>query len=295
MRLGQFYDASTDRPWAGIIHNNETVINIEEAATAAGLSLPPQMVDILAEWRWFDKLELISEFAIEQDVGIIDAATVNKTAPIHLPEKVVACGLNYRDHAAEGGHDIPESPVLFSMYPRSIIGPEEAITWDPTLTEQVDYEAELVVIIGAEVRNVDPEEAWDVIAGYTIGNDVSARDLQHGDGQWIRGKSLDTFAPIGPDIVTTDEVPDPHALSIWTDVNGERLQSSSTENLIFGVNELISFCSQAFTLSPGDVLFTGTPPGVGIYREPPVLLDEGDTVSIGVEKLGILSNTCTHS
>jgi len=147
-------------------------------------------------------------------------------------------------------------------------------------------------VIGTEARRVSPEDALDHVAGFTVGNDVSARDIQHGDGQWVRGKSLDSFAPTGPEIVTTDEIADPHDLDIWAEVNGERLQESSTSNLIFGIDELVSVCSQAFTLKPGDLLFTGTPPGVGVYREPPVLLEDGDEVSIGVEGLGELTNYC---
>ena len=292
MRLGQFHSASDAEPWAGIVHESGDVINIGAAAAQAGIDLPTQLVDILQEWEWETKLELVETYAVENDVGIEDPSSSVQTAPILSPEKVVACGLNYRDHAEEGGHDIPESPVLFAMFPRSLIGPDEDIEWNSSLTQKVDYEAELVVVIGSEAKEVDPDEAWDAIAGYTVGNDVSARDLQHGDGQWVRGKSLDRFAPIGPELVTRDEVDDPHSLEIWTEVNGERVQSSSTDELIFGVNELVSFCSQAFTLSPGDVLFTGTPPGVGVYREPPILLDDGDEVSVGIEELGVLRNSC---
>ena len=159
---------------------------------------------------------------------------------------------------------------------------------------EVDYEGELAVVIGRRASYVDRAQALDHVAGFTVGNDVSARDLQHGDGQWVRGKSLDSFAPIGPELVTTDEVGDPHDLDVWAEVNGERLQDSSTSNLIFGVDELVSFCSRAFTLRPGDLLFTGTPPGVGVYRDPPVLLEDGDEVTIGVEGVGELTNACEY-
>jgi 2-keto-4-pentenoate hydratase/2-oxohepta-3-ene-1,7-dioic acid hydratase in catechol pathway len=199
---------------------------------------------------------------------------------------------DYVDHAEEGDNPIPEEPVLFSKFPTSVNGPGGTIEWDPDLTGKFDYEAELVVVIGEEARHVDEADVLDHVAGYLVGNDVSARDLQHGDGQWIRGKSLDTFAPIGPELVTPDKVDDPGTLDIWTEVNGERLQESTTSNLIFGVEELIAFCSRAFTLTLGDLLFTGTPPGVGVYREPPVLLSDGDEVTVGIEGIGELHNKC---
>lgn len=294
MRITHFRSVADEAPWAGIVRDDGTVINVAEAGWLAGFDIPPNISDILAQWEWEDKLESIARFAEESGEGIYDRSDVDRLAPILRPDKIICVGLNYADHAAEGGRDPPETPVLFSKFPNTIIGPDENISWDPTVTEKVDYEAELVVVIGEEVRDIEPEEAWDAIAGYTVGNDVSARDIQHGDGQWIRGKSLDTFAPLGPELVTTDAVDDPHDLDIYAEVNGERLQDSSTEHLIFGVDFLISFISKTSTLFPGDVLFTGTPPGVGVYREPPVLLEEGDEVTIGVEELGTITNECSY-
>mgnify|MGYP000138554051 FL=1 len=288
MRVGQ-YGADGERPWCGI-ETDEGVVALPEAGAAAGVDIPRTTDELLDTWEWERKADLAVEHAVETGEGLHDPDDLDRHAPVSDPEKVVCVGLNYRDHAEEGGNPIPDTPVLFSKFPTTVNGPGNTVRWDPDLTEKVDYEAELVVVIGEETRRVDTEEAMDHVAGFTVGNDVSARDLQHGDGQWIRGKSLDGFAPTGPELVTTDEVDDPHDLDIWTEVNGERLQDSSTEEFIFGVDELVSFCSQAFTLEPGDLLFTGTPPGVGVYREPPVLLEDGDEVTVGVEGLGELTN-----
>jgi 2-keto-4-pentenoate hydratase/2-oxohepta-3-ene-1,7-dioic acid hydratase in catechol pathway len=291
MRLGQ-YTTNTEQPWCGARTDDETVVKLAEAGAAAGIDLPRQSTDLLAGWEWQRKAELAVEHAAETGVGVYEHDDLDQHAPVRHPQKVVCVGLNYRDHAEEGDNPIPDEPVLFSKFPTTITGPESTISWNPGLTEKVDYEAELVVVIGEEARRVDEDEGLEHVAGYLVGNDVSARDLQHGDGQWVRGKSLDGFAPVGPELITADEVDNPHDLEIWAEVNGERLQESTTANLIFGIDELVSFCSQAFTLEPGDLIFTGTPPGVGVYREPPVLLEDGDEVTIGIEKLGELTNTC---
>lgn len=294
MRLGTFRSAGSMETWVGIVLDGESVVNVGEAGPAAGCPLPNDPSELLGVWGWRRKLELIGEYAAQTGIGVTPREDLETLAPVPSPGKVVAVGLNYSDHAAEGGHDVPETPVLFAKFPSSVIGPKQPITWDPTVAEKVDYEAELVVVIGETAARVDEETAADAIAGYTVGNDVSARDIQHGDGQWVRGKSLDTFAPIGPEIVTPDELPAPPELDIWTEVNGERLQDSSTENLIFGVAELVSFISQTTTLYPGDLIFTGTPPGVGVYRDPPALLSEGDSVSVGIEGIGVLTNECQY-
>lgn len=290
MRLGQYRTTDAELPWCGVSTDDGDVINLPEAGAAAGVRIENGMTDLLADWEWRRKTDLAVEHAMETGAARYDADAVSLAPPVSDPQKVVCVGLNYRDHAEEGDNPIPDEPVLFSKFPTSVTGPEDPVSWDPALTEKVDYEAEFVAVIGEEARRVDPSEAMDHVAGFTVGNDVSARDIQHGDGQWVRGKSLDSFAPIGPEIVTTDEVNDPHDLAIWADVNGERLQESTTANLIFGVDELVSFCSQAFTLTPGDLLFTGTPPGVGVYREPPVLLGDGDSVTVGVEGVGELTS-----
>lgn len=294
MQIGQYSEESETPIWPGAITEDGDIVNLPVAGEAAGVDIPTRTGELLEQWEWHRKATLAIEYAIDTGTGLRDANTVSQHAPVTEPQKIVCVGLNYRDHAEEGDNPIPDEPVLFSKFPTCVNGPEGTISWDPEYTEKVDYEAELVTVIGREARDVDPEDALAHVAGYTVGNDVSARDLQHGDGQWVRGKSLDTFAPIGPNVVTADEVEDPHDLDIWAEVNGERLQDSSTENLIFGVDDLVSFCSRAFTLNPGDLIFTGTPPGVGVYREPPVLLDEGDTVTIGVDGIGELTNDCAY-
>jgi 2-keto-4-pentenoate hydratase/2-oxohepta-3-ene-1,7-dioic acid hydratase in catechol pathway len=215
---------------------------------------------------------------------------VRLLAPIDDPRKVIGIGLNYRDHCEEQELAPPKNPVLFAKFASAVVGPDEAISWPPGLTSQVDLEAELAVIIGKRGRGIPVDRGLDYVAGYTIGNDVSARDLQFGDGQWVRGKSLDSFCPLGPWLVTADEVEDPHALRIQSGLNGFTMQDSNTRHLIFNVPFLVSFISRACTLCPGDVILTGTPAGVGVFREPPVFLQPGDTVEITIEGLGSLRN-----
>jgi 2-keto-4-pentenoate hydratase/2-oxohepta-3-ene-1,7-dioic acid hydratase in catechol pathway len=209
--------------------------------------------------------------------------------PIARPGKIVAVGLNYRDHAKEGGQDVPERPILFAKWPNSVVGPGAPIVLPP-FSERVDYEAELGVVIGERARGVSREKAFEVVAGYVCVNDVSARDVQFGDGQWTRGKSFDTFCPVGPALATRDAVPDPQALRIRCLVNGEALQDSSTAEMVFPVDELIEFISAAITLEPGDLIATGTPAGVGFARKPPVFLQPGDEVSVEIEGVGTLTN-----
>jgi len=294
MRLSQFSRRAAAQPWCGAIVDGDTVIDLPAAGDAAGVDIPRTLSDLLGRWHWAEKVSMAVTYATEHGTARADLDGLVRHAPVTDPGKVVCVGLNYEDHAREGDHSIPDEPVLFSKFPTAITGPGAEITWDPTYTEQVDYEAELVVVVGREARDVSVDDAWEYVAGVTVGNDVSARDLQHGDGQWVRGKSLDTFAPIGPALVTLDDVDDPHDLDIWTELDGERLQDSNTENFIFGLDELVAFCSRAFTLEPGDLIFTGTPPGVGVYREPPVLLDDGDRVTVGIEGVGELTNVCRH-
>ncbi len=211
-------------------------------------------------------------------------------APIARPEKLVAIGLNYEDHAAETGAEIPEKPIVFGKYPNTIIGPGEPIRIPP-ITEQIDYEAELAVVIGRTARNVSESEAMEYVFGYMNANDVSSRDLQFSEGgQWTRSKSIDTFCPVGPYIVTRDEVPDPHNLSIRCTLNGEVVQDGTTSKMIFSVAELVSFLSSGMTLTPGDIIITGTPPGVGMARDPQLWMKPGDEVTIEIEGLGSLTN-----
>jgi 2-keto-4-pentenoate hydratase/2-oxohepta-3-ene-1,7-dioic acid hydratase in catechol pathway len=211
-------------------------------------------------------------------------------APVRAPDKVLAIGLNYADHAEESGATPPPSPVTFVKTTNSIIGPDDKIRYSKDDSTQVDYEAELAVVIGRAARRVGVNEALDYVLGYTACNDVSARDAQFGDGQWVRGKSFDTFCPLGPWIVTADEVGDVQNLGVRCRVNGELLQDGSTARMIFGVAQIISFLSQVMTLHPGDVIATGTPSGVGFARKPPIFLLDGDTVDVEIDRIGTLRN-----
>lgn len=208
--------------------------------------------------------------------------------PFERPGKIVAVGLNYRAHAEEQGVELPKAPLLFAKWPTSLIGPGDTIVL-PRIATQVDVEAELGVVIGSRVKGVSVEHALEAVRGYVCANDVSARDLQFGDRQWTRGKSLDTFCPVG-ELVPAGEVPDPQALRIRGLVNGEVRQESTTGDMVFSVAELIAYVSQAVTLEPGDLLLTGTPAGVGVFRDPPVFLQDGDEVAVEVEGLGTLTN-----
>jgi 2-keto-4-pentenoate hydratase/2-oxohepta-3-ene-1,7-dioic acid hydratase in catechol pathway len=208
---------------------------------------------------------------------------------ITRPGKIVCVGLNYRDHAEEGGLDLPKAPLLFAKWPNTLIGDGEPIVVPPEAT-QVDYEAELGVVIGSTARRVSEAAALDHVEGYICVNDVTARDMQFGDGQWTRGKSLDTFCPVGPRLVPREEIADPQKLAIRCILNGEAMQDSSTDQMIFSVAEIIAYVSQIITLEAGDLIATGTPAGVGIFRDPKVLLKEGDEVSVEIEGLGTLTN-----
>jgi 2-keto-4-pentenoate hydratase/2-oxohepta-3-ene-1,7-dioic acid hydratase in catechol pathway len=219
-------------------------------------------------------------------------ASAHLRAPIARPAKIVCVGLNYADHAHEQGIEPPAKPIFFLKSVNTISGPGDPILLPPN-SDQVDYEAEFAVVIGKGGRDIPEEKAYAHVAGYTILDDVTARDMQHGDKQWFRGKSCDTFAPTGPWITTPDEVPDPHRLSISLTVNGRTMQDSNTSNLIFKVPFLISYLSRSLTWETGDLLSTGTPPGVGVFRKPPVFLKAGDSISVTVERLGTLSNAVT--
>ena len=212
-------------------------------------------------------------------------------APVPNPEKVICIGLNYADHAAESGSPIPDEPVVFNKFPTAIAADGDEITL-PRLSQEVDYEAELVVVIGRTGRHIPREQAMEYVAGYTCGHDVSARDwqLRKAGKQWLLGKSFDGFAPFGPQLVTADEVGDPGKLNIALRLNGKTMQESNTRQLIFPVDQLVSYISGVCTLKPGDVIFTGTPPGVGTARKPPVYLQPGDDVEVEIEKIGTLRN-----
>ena len=232
-----------------------------------------------------------AELVVSRGEGGVEVESLKILAPISNPEKVICIGLNYADHAEESGMAIPTEPVVFSKFASSIVGPTDPIESPPSSTK-LDYEAELVVVIGKSGRHISEADAFDYVAGYTVGHDVSARDyqLEKPAGQWILGKTFDTFAPIGPCIVTRDEIPDPHNLEIRCILNGEIAQDSNTRQLIFRIETLISYLSHVFTLNPGDLIFTGTPPGVGMGKDPQVWLIPGDDVVCEIDGLGRIDN-----
>lgn len=222
--------------------------------------------------------------------GAAPLAGARLAAPLR-PGKIVAIGLNYMDHVRETGLETPTTPLVFTKFTTSVIGDGDEIRVDRAITQRVDWEVELAVVVGRRMTRVAREDALSHVFGYTVANDVSARDVQFADGQWVRGKSLDTFCPLGPVIVTADEIADPQALAITTRVNGEAVQDSNTREMVFGVAELLSFCSHSFTLEPGDVVLTGTPWGCGEFMDPIRSLGAGDVVEVEVEGIGTVSNT----
>jgi 2-keto-4-pentenoate hydratase/2-oxohepta-3-ene-1,7-dioic acid hydratase in catechol pathway len=269
----------------------------EDEHKHTGFKLPTDMLTFLqaGDEALQTTLAIVDWYQKEQDnlAGALDTlefSATKITAPLTNPGKIIAVGLNYLDHCREQNIEIPKKPILFAKYPSAIIGPGDSITWPADLTEQVDYEAELAVIIGQQAYQVPAERADQFIAGYTIVNDVSARDLQFGDGQWVRGKSLDTFCPMGPALVTRDEITDPQNLDISCWVNESLMQKSNTSLMIFNIQDLIEFITQGITLNPGDVICTGTPHGVGAFRKPPVFLKPKDVLKVSIEALGELEN-----
>jgi 2-keto-4-pentenoate hydratase/2-oxohepta-3-ene-1,7-dioic acid hydratase in catechol pathway len=271
MKIAQFYHEEGIR--AGVVEGDRIV----------PLHVEGDMIDVIANGN---------PDGYERDVPI-PLAGVRFAPPVTRPSKIVALGRNYRDHVEEGKGKVPETPLIFAKFPSSLIGHMDPITWDRTVTGKVDFEAELAVIIGQSSYRVPEKDALKAVFGYTCANDVSARDLQHGDGQWVRGKSLDSFCPLGPWIVTPDELPDPHSLRIQCRVNNKLMQDSHTGQMIFRIREVVSFLSRHFTLNPGDVILTGTPHGVGAYRNPPVYLSDGNEVAVEIEGIGRLVNPCS--
>lgn len=222
--------------------------------------------------------------------GIVYALDrVSLLPPVLRPGKVICLGLNYRAHAAEAGLAVPDYPVLFHKVSGSLIGHLRPIVV-PRISSQIDYEGELAIIIGKRGKYIAEDEALSYVAGYTVANDVSARDLQFRTSQWTTGKMLDTFGPLGPALVTRDEVPDPHALAIKTTLNGQVMQDGNTAQMIFRIPYIVSYISEIATLEPGDVIMTGTPPGIGNTRTPQVFMKPGDTITVEIERLGVLSN-----
>lgn len=290
------------------LQRGETIVDLQAAYLASGGN--PQVARFLLGQDMITFLsagEVALEAARQAEAyarGNVDGETVDGCpvvmplaevvleAPVPRPGKVICIGLNYKDHAEETGAAVPQEPIIFTKYPSNVIGPNQPVVHPgPELTQKLDYEVELVIVIGKGGRDIPASRAMEHVAGYTVGNDISARDLQiERGGQWVKGKALDTFAPLGPVLVTADEIPDPHNLRLQLRLNGTTMQDSNTRQLIFGVPVLIEFLSRLSTLEPGDVIFTGTPPGVGMARKPPVWLQPGDVMEAEIEKIGVLRN-----
>ena len=283
------YKSPGEQIHLGVLKGNN-IVNLNRASAG---ELPDDMLEFLKAGEV--AMQTARDVLAKADDGI-RVNSVKLLSPVTNPSKVIAIGLNYMDHIREADIGVPELATMFCKYPSAIIGTDADIHWSRGLTQQVDYEAELAVVIGKTAKDVSEANAYDYIAGYMNCNDVSARDLQFRPGdQWLRGKCLDSFCPLGPYLVTSDEINDPHKLSIKCKLNGQLMQDSNTREMIYRVPYLIRYLSEAFTLLPGDVIATGTPHGVGAFRDPPLWLGQGDIVSVEVEGLGSLTNRCVVS
>ncbi|XP_008279791.1 fumarylacetoacetate hydrolase domain-containing protein 2A [Stegastes partitus] len=229
--------------------------------------------------------------ALASDQCLVDRADIQLLPPVSAPEKVVCVGMNYKDHCLEQNAPIPKEPIIFSKFPSAITGPYDDIVL-PTESQEVDWEVELAFVIGRRGKHIKEEDALSHVAGFTVANDVSARDWQmkRNGRQWLLGKTFDSFCPLGPALVTTDAVRDPHNLNIRCLVNGDAMQSSNTDQMIFKTAALVAWVSKFVTLTPGDVFLTGTPPGVGVFKKPPVFLKKGDVVECQIDQLGSIIN-----
>ena len=293
MKIVSFLRAGAHR--TGALLGDDLVLDFDHESSglpeAAG---PLEWMDMdgaphQAARRLVDELDEGTMNELRGRAAVVSLSDVMLESPIPRPGKVICIGLNYRDHAEESGMEIPKSPLVFSKFSNCVVGPSATVVL-PSGSKEVDYEAEFGVVIGKAVENVGKDEAMDAVLGYCNVNDVSARDFQFADGQWQRGKSCATFCPVGPFVATADEIADPHALRVQFRLNGETLQDSSTDQLIFGVAELVAHLSGFIALEPGDLISTGTPPGVGFARKPPVYLKDGDVMEVEVEGLGVLKN-----
>ncbi|MBS7248022.1 MAG: fumarylacetoacetate hydrolase family protein [Candidatus Jordarchaeales archaeon] len=294
MKLVCFFRDGAQR--VGVLVEGDVVVDLSFLLKDAVKEL--NMISILSAGE--SLLERIREFALSlsdklQDGFLRDKriayslADVKLMAPIPRPGKIICLGLNYSDHAEEAGLKPPDEPVLFSKPATAVVGHDDPVIY-PRVSSQVDYEVELAVVIGKKGKDITEEDAYEYVAGYTVFNDVSARDIQFRGIQWFRGKSFDTFAPMGPCLTLKDEIPDPHNLKMQMRINGEVRQKGSTKNMIFKIPYLLSFISAGMTLEPGDVIATGTPSGVGIYSKPQKLLKPGDVMEATIEKIGTLRN-----
>ncbi|TFG03918.1 FAA hydrolase family protein [Candidatus Thorarchaeota archaeon] len=277
----------------GILDLPQLSLHLKEEESLLGGAFPLEMKELLSIDQSLETVRdmMYAYVALpEKDrPALLSHKAIRLHAPIERPGKIVALGLNYHDHIEETGRDVPSFPVIFAKFPSSVVGPDDPIPM-PRVSRKLDWEIELGVIIGKRCKHASKDEALDYVAGYTILNDVSARDLQDDDDQWIRAKSLDAFCPMGPALVTCDELGDGSRLDLWTKVNGEMKQSSNTSSLLYGVTDIVEYLSTSFTLEPGDVIATGTPSGVGDARVPPEYLQPGDEIELFVEGIGHLCN-----
>jgi 2-keto-4-pentenoate hydratase/2-oxohepta-3-ene-1,7-dioic acid hydratase in catechol pathway len=300
MKLAQFKTRGDDRQRLGILIG-DTVCDVAElargvktnggSAAAWLLEVDNTLAVIRRGQSGLDEINslLAAGGGTGRNVVLAHAVDSVEFLPAVYPSKILAIGRNYAEHAAEGGSDLPKAPLLFNKLPNALSAHNANIVL-PTISQQVDFEAELAVVIGRTATRVSEDEALEYVFGYSLINDVSGRDLQYGDGQWTRGKGLDTFAPLGPFITTRDEIAEVQSLKIEGLLNGNVMQSSNTSKMIFKIAYLVSYLSQGITLAPGDVIASGTPDGVGIFRKPPVLLQPGDVFEVRIEKLGTLIN-----
>ena len=274
MRLIRFGDVGREKPG---LWQDDKIVDLR--------ALIPEIPDIGESFfkdGWLKRIEHLENSGQKMDVRI--------GCPLHRPSKIICLGLNYLEHKEESGFKKPEKPLLFCKTQNTLAGPFDPIIL-PQSCSQIDWEVELAVVIGRQGKRIAPEDAMNYVAGFSVMNDVSGREAQFADSQWFRGKSFDSFAPLGPALVTVDEVEDFQNLKLTASVNGQIMQNGNTADMIFDIPAIISFISEDITLMPGDIISTGTPSGVGIFRDPPVLLKAGDVVECRVERIGTIRNT----
>jgi len=274
MRLIRFGDVGREKPG---LWQDDKIVDLR-----AIIPEIPDIGEFFFRDGWLKRIEDLENSGQKMDVRI--------GCPLHRPSKIICLGLNYLEHKEESGFEKPEKPLLFCKTQNTLAGPFDPIIL-PQSCSQIDWEVELAVVIGRQGKRIAPEDAMNYVAGFSVMNDVSGREAQFADSQWFRGKSFDTFAPLGPALVTVDEVEDFQNLKLTASVNGQIMQNGNTADMIFDIPAIISFISEDITLVPGDIISTGTPSGVGIFRDPPVLLKAGDVVECRVEKIGTIRNT----
>ena len=285
MMLVSYRRSSTDASWRVGMMRDQEVVDVSAYVSRAGRSFSSvqerlPLLDELCVWA-------SQQFDARHEVLSLEAIELGP--PVPNPDKILCLGVNYREHAAEAQQEIPVVPLIFAKFRNSLTGPTGPILL-PRVSKLIDYEGELAVIIGRRCKDVTEQEALQYVAGYSIMNDVSARDIQVQTSQWTAGKALDTFAPMGPGIVPASQIPDPQTLTLITRVNGQEVQHDSTANMIFSVASALAFLSSLMTLESGDIIATGTPSGVGFKRTPPLFLQDGDVVEVEIERIGCLRN-----